>query len=129
MAARRQRKKQASRRGLSVPELEMLEMLEEMLERFRWMQSLVHAQSYILREQLQLSDEELDGVLAGATRAIEKDASWQRWEAGLRRLRHELKRSHHAIESELEQEASERVSEASSDDAVEGAAEGGAGAG
>lgn len=90
MAARRQRKKQASRRGLSVPELEMLEMLEEMLERFRWMQSLVHAQSYLLRENLNVTDEELDLVLEGATRAIEKDASWQRWERGLKKIRHEL---------------------------------------
>ena len=104
MAAKRQRKKQATRRGLSVPELEMLEMLEEMLERFRWMQALVHAQSYLLRERLDVDDDELDVVLEGATRAIEKDASWQRWQHGLARLRRELGRFDREIESRTQQD-------------------------
>ena len=101
MAARRQRKKQATRRGLSVEELDMLEILEEMLERFRWMQSLVHAQSYLLREQLDIEDEELDLVLEGATRAIEKDASWQRWEGRLAKIRQALSKSQREIGEHL----------------------------
>lgn len=104
MAAKRQRKKQASRRGLSLPELEMLEMLEEMLERFRWTQALVHAQSYLLREKLGVDDPEIDVVLEGATRAIEKDATWQRWEHGLARLRRELTQSERAIEDAIEED-------------------------
>lgn len=83
----------------------MLEMLEEMLERFRWMQSLVHAQSYLLRERLEIEDEELDVVLEGATRAIEKDASWQRWERGLAKIRRDLEAHDREIEAAVQDAA------------------------
>lgn len=88
-----------------MPELELLEMVEEMLSRFRWMQSLVHAQSYLLREHLDLDDAELDIALEGATRAIEKDASWQRWEHGLARIRRELNASTREIDAKRDESA------------------------
>lgn len=100
MVSHRKRKKQATKAGLTEHELEMLEMLQEMLERFRWMQVLVHAQSFVMREKLKISDAELHRVLQAATASIEKDASWRRWEAGLGRLKGELLEARRSIRRE-----------------------------
>ena len=100
MVSHRKRKKEAKQQGLNVPELEMLELLEEVLDKFRWLQVLVHAQSFLLRDRVKISDEELDKVLAAATQTVEKDARWQRWTEGLARLKGELVESRRAIRRE-----------------------------
>jgi hypothetical protein len=64
MASDRKRKKQARMQGLSEPEMAMFELLEDVLERFRWLQVLNHTQSYLLREKLKISQDEL-GPRAG----------------------------------------------------------------
>lgn len=100
MVSKRKRKKDAAKVGLTEPELHMLELLDEILEKFRWMQVLVHAQSFVLRDKLKVSDEELHRILAAATQAIEKDSTWLRWEEGLGRLKGEVLEVRRAIRRE-----------------------------
>ena len=87
MVSHRKRKKEAARKGLNEPELEMLELFEEILTRFRWLQILAHSQSFLLREKLKISDDELDRVLEAATRTVDQDASFERYRDGLARLK------------------------------------------
>lgn len=108
MASHKKRKKAAAKAGLTEPEMRMLELLEEMLERFRWTQVLVHAQSFLIRDRIKISDAEMDRVLEAASRAIEKDASWLRWEDGLARLRGELIDARRGIRRERKHMARER---------------------
>ena len=100
MVSHRKRKKEASQGGLTEPELEMLQMLEEILERFRWLQVLAHTQSFLLREKLKLDDAELDKVLKAATRAVDQDATWHRWQEGLARLKGDILEGRRAIRRE-----------------------------
>jgi hypothetical protein len=80
MTSHRKRKKEAAKAGLAPAELELLDLMSEMLERFRWLQILSHAQSYLLRQKLEVSDEELDKVLKASARSFDRDAGFQRWE-------------------------------------------------
>lgn len=100
MVSHRRRKKVAARAGVTEAELGMLEILEELLERFRWLQVLAHTQSFILREKLKISDEELDRVLEAASRSIEKDGTWNRWQEGLGKLRGEILKGRRDIRRE-----------------------------
>ena len=100
MVSHRKRKKEAKQQGLNVPELEMLELLEDVLDKFRWLQVLVHAQSFLLRERVKVSDEELDKVLAAATQTVEQDGRCQRWADGLARLKGELVESRRSMRRE-----------------------------
>lgn len=115
MVSQRKRKKEAERQGLNRPELEMLEMLEEILERFRWLQVLAHTQSYLLREKLKISEEELDRVLEAASRAVDKDACWQGWQEGLGRLKGSMLEARRGIRRErklLRREAAQKKARA-----------------
>jgi hypothetical protein len=100
MVSIRKRKKEAAKAGLTEPELAMLEICDQMLERFRWLQVLVHAQSFLLRERLKIPDGELDGVLRAASQAVEKDATLRRWEEGLARLKGDIVEGRRAIRRE-----------------------------
>ena len=104
MVSHRQRKKHAARMGLNEPELDMLEIMEEVLERFRWLQILSHAQSFLLREKLGISDEELDRVLEAATRAVDQDASFERHLDGIARLKAQVVEGRRGVEREIERE-------------------------
>ncbi len=107
MSSHRKRKKAAVMAGLTAPELEMLEMLEEILERFRWLQVLAHTQSFLLREKLKISEEELDQVLEAATRSVDKDAAWVRWREGLGRLKGQILEARRGIRREKKRMARE----------------------
>lgn len=100
MVSQRKRKKEAGRQGLNRPELEMLEMLEDILERFRWLQVLAHTQSFLLREKLKISQEELDRVLEAAMRTVDKDACWQGWQARLGKLKGSMLEARRGIRRE-----------------------------
>jgi len=115
MVSQRKRKKEASRQGLNPSELDMLEMLEEILERFRWLQVLAHTQSFLLREKLKISQEELDRVLEAAARTVDKDACWQGWQAGLGKLRGEILAARRGIRRERKSMKREAEKEAGQD--------------
>ncbi|MFQ5504822.1 MAG: hypothetical protein ACE5F1_08510 [Planctomycetota bacterium] len=121
MVSQRRRKKVAARAGMTEPELGMLEILEEVLERFRWLQVLAHTQSFLLREKLKISDEELDRVLEAASRSIEKDGTWKRWQEGLGKLRGEILKGRRDIRRER------KLMKRARDGQAEGSEQGGAG--
>ena len=100
MVSHRKRKKEAARKGLNEPELDMLELFEEILERFRWLQILAHSQSFLLREKLKISDAELDRVLEAATRTVDQDASFERYQDGLARLKAQIVEGRRGIRRE-----------------------------
>jgi len=91
--------------GLTAPELEMLEMLEEVLERFRWLQVLCHTQNFLLREKLGIPQEELDQVLEAAARSVDKDSAWSHWQESLGRLRGQVTESMRGIRRERKRAA------------------------
>lgn len=90
MTSLRKRKKQASRQGLPVPALELLELVEELLDAHRWLQVLGYANQFVLNEKLQIAPEERDRVLEAATRAVDKDARLADWRQRAAQLRVEL---------------------------------------
>src|SRR5262245_1446173 len=93
MTSVRKRKKQASQRGVSVPQLELLELVQELLEAHRWLQILGFANQFALTDKLALAPAERDRILEAATRAVDKDARLQRWRQSLARVRAELARA------------------------------------
>jgi hypothetical protein len=100
MTSLRKRKKTAAARGLSVPQLELLGLVEEMLEAHRWLQVLGYANQFILAQKVEVTDAERDAILEAATRAVDKDARLERWRARLGRLKSEML----AVERELRSE-------------------------
>ncbi len=108
MTSHRKRKKEAARAGVEPAELELLELMSEMLERFRWLQILAHAQSYLLRQKLEVSDEELDKVLKASARSFDKDAGFQRWEQRFAAVKAQLLEGRRGIRRENKREARAR---------------------
>ncbi|MEZ5965590.1 MAG: hypothetical protein R3F56_17280 [Planctomycetota bacterium] len=90
MTSVRKRKKQAAHRGASLPQLELLELVEELLDAHRWLQVLGFANQFVLQEKLGLTEAERDRVLDAATRAVDKDARLAAWRQRLARVRTEL---------------------------------------
>lgn len=90
MTSTRKRKKQASQQGLSVPQLELVELVQELIEAHRWLQILGFANQFALTEKLGLTPPERDRILEAATRAVDKDARLQAWQQRLARVRIEL---------------------------------------
>lgn len=90
MTSVRKRKKQAARQGVSVPQLQLLELVEELLDAHRWLQVLGFANQFVLTEKLGLTAAERDKVLEAATRAVDKDARLVDWRQRLARVRSEL---------------------------------------
>lgn len=89
--------------GLSEPELAMLELLESVLERFRWLQVLAHTQSYLLREKLRIPQEELDRVLEAASRTVDRDAQQRAWNEEFARIKSGLLEGRRGIQRERKQ--------------------------
>lgn len=90
MTSVRKRKKQASRQGLALPQLELLELVEELLDAHRWLQVLGFANQFMLTEKLGMTAAERDQVLEAATRAVDKDARLVAWRQRLAQVRREL---------------------------------------
>ncbi|PIE22058.1 MAG: hypothetical protein CSA62_14230 [Planctomycetota bacterium] len=135
MVSDRKRKKQARMQGLSEPELAMFELLEQVLDRFRWLQVLTHTQSYLLREKLKISQEELDQVLEAASRTVDKDGQLGSWYEELDRIkslffegRRGIRREKKLIRREAKTERKSRAASIRSQ-AEGGAANGGAAGG
>lgn len=91
MTSLRKRKKLAEAQGLSVRELELLELVDELLDAHRWLQVLGYANQFLLQDKLKVSQADRDRVLEAATRAVDKDARLSDWRARVDRLRKEMK--------------------------------------
>ncbi len=89
--------------GLSPEEHRLIALLEEVLERFRWLQVLAHTQSFLLREKLKIPEHELESVLEAASRTVDKDAQLRSWQEELGRLKGGVKEARRSIRRERKQ--------------------------
>lgn len=89
VTSQRKRKKAARSRGMNLTELELIELLEEMLESFRWQQVLGYSNQFLLNRMLDVPEDERDRILEAATRAVEKDARLHEWQDRLARIKGE----------------------------------------
>ena len=89
VTSQRKRKKQAKARDLSERELELVELVEEMLDTFRWLQILAYSNQYMVNRKLEVSQAERDKILEAATRAVEGDRKLHQWRHRLARLKQE----------------------------------------
>eukprot|EP00904_Undaria_pinnatifida_P001949 jgi/Undpi1/11755/HiC_scaffold_37.g14050.m1 len=89
VTSNRKRKKQALAEGLTTKELELAELLEEILDAFRWMQILGYSNQYLLKKRIGLNPAEQKRVLEAATRAVDRDAKLHEWHERLARVKGE----------------------------------------
>lgn len=92
LTSRRKRKKAAQAQGLTERELDLLEVVEELLEQFRWLQVLAYANQYHVNRHLKVDEAERDRIFEAAVRAVEKDARLERWQERLGRVKGEVLR-------------------------------------
>ena len=104
MTSRRDLKKRLISEGLSEREFRLVELLEEILERFRWMQVLGYASNFLLREKLKISDEERDRVLKAAAQTVENDGLLTDWRDRLAQLKEDLGGSRREMKREIRKE-------------------------
>lgn len=103
MTSQRRRKKEARHRGVSLVELELLELLEEILEEVRWSRILGFSNQFLMTRRLDVAREERDAILEAATRAAEADGKMGGWSSRLQAIRARLGQ----VERELEGPAGE----------------------
>jgi vacuolar-type H+-ATPase subunit D/Vma8 len=72
------------------PELQLVEMLQEVLRDLRWMQILAYSNQYLLSQKLSVPEDERDQILEAATRAVDKDSKMHEWNDRLARLKTEI---------------------------------------
>lgn len=89
MTSHRKRKRDAKQRDMSVRELELCDLLEEVLERVRWLQILGYSNQFLLDRHAKVTEEERDKVLEAAVRAVDKDRAIGRWHERLGRIKAE----------------------------------------
>ena len=89
MTSHRKRKREAVGRDLSVRELELCELLEELLESVRWQQILGYTNQFLLDRYVKVDSEERDKVLEAAVRAVDKDRAMHDWHERLARIKAE----------------------------------------
>ncbi|MCA8941383.1 MAG: hypothetical protein KDB80_02380 [Planctomycetes bacterium] len=97
MTSHRKRKREAKHRGMSVPELELCELLEEVLDRVRWLQILGYSNQFLLDRYVKVPDAERDKVLEAAVRAVDKDTDLEDWHERLARVKRDVARVRPAI--------------------------------
>ncbi len=83
-------RKRAEELGLSIGELRILDLLEDINERLRWAQMLGYATQYILGWKEVVTQEELDTVLQAVARSVDRDGSQQARAEELGKLRRML---------------------------------------
>jgi hypothetical protein len=86
----RRQKKTAAKQGLSLPELQMVELLEEMLETLRWQQILNYANQFLVQQKLKVEPAERDRILEAATRAVDRDGKLHEWQERIAKLKGEV---------------------------------------
>ena len=90
MTSQRKLKKRAGALGMTGPELQLVELLDEVLKDLRWMQILAYTNQYLLNHHLEVAPEERNQILEAATRAIDKDAKMHEWRERLDRIKSEI---------------------------------------
>jgi hypothetical protein len=101
VTSQRKRKKVAASLGLSERELLLAELLDEILEHVRWLSILGYGNQYLLRERLEIGEDERRRVLEAATRAVDRDARMHEWRERLARIKGEAARADRAMEGEI----------------------------
>ena len=101
MTSNRQRKKRLAQDGLTDAEFKVVELLEEILERFRWLQILGYTCNFLLREKLKISEEERDRILKASASAVEKDGTLKEWQDRVAQIIQDLKHSRSDIRREV----------------------------
>lgn len=89
MPSHRKRKRDAAARDLSVRELELVEILEEVLESVRWQQILGYTNQFLLDRYVKVEAEERDKILEAAVRAVDKDGRLHEWQERVAQLKGE----------------------------------------
>lgn len=89
MVSNRKRKQEAASRDLSLRELELAELLEDVLQAMRWQQILSYTNQFLLDRFVKVDPAERDKVLEAAVRAVDKDAKLHEWSERLARLKAE----------------------------------------
>jgi vacuolar-type H+-ATPase subunit D/Vma8 len=90
VTSQRKLKKRAEAQGMTGPELQLVEMLQEVLRDLRWMQILAYSNQYLLSQKLSVPEDERDQILEAATRAVDKDSKMHEWNDRLARLKTEI---------------------------------------
>jgi len=90
VTSQRKLKKQAQALGLTHIEFQLVELLEEVLDKMRWMQVLAYSNQYLLNEKLEVSQDERDQILEASTRAVEEDQAMHGWHQRLESLKAEI---------------------------------------
>ena len=88
--SKRSRKKEARKSGLTLPELELVELLEEVIERFSLLEVLTFANNFLISERSQISPAERERIFQAALRAVEPESSVQAWRERLGRIKGEV---------------------------------------
>lgn len=82
---------------MSVPEFALCELVEEVLDRVRWLQILGYSNQFLLDRHANVSDDERNKVLEAAVRAVDKDRVLAGWHARLAQVKQEVARVRPAI--------------------------------
>ena len=90
VTSQRKLKKQAQALGLTHVEFQLVELLEEVLDKMRWMQVLAYSNQYLLNEKLEVGPDERDHILAASTRAVDEDQVMGGWRQRLEGLKAEI---------------------------------------
>ncbi len=102
---RRARKKMAQKAGLSLEEAELVELLEEVIERFRMLEVLAFANNYLISQRTSIPGEEREKIFRAALRAVEPESPVEVWKERLGRLKGEILEKKRAIRRERKKEA------------------------
>jgi len=87
---RREQKKRAQKAGLSPWEQEVLDLLEEILERFSMLEVLSFSNNYLITDRSRIPPEEREQIFRAAVRAVAPESPVESWRERLGRLKGEI---------------------------------------
>lgn len=90
MTSSRKRKREAQRKGLTLAEWSLCELLEQVLAALRWQMVLGYANQYLVHERLSVPADERDRVMRAAAAAVEADGQLLDWGRRLQAVRAQL---------------------------------------
>ncbi len=102
---RRARKKSARKAGLSLEEAELVDLLEEVIERFRMLEVLAFANNFLISDRTSIPKEEREKIFRAALRAVEPESPVEEWNERLGRPKGEILEKKRAIRREKKKES------------------------
>ncbi len=102
---RRTRKKIAQKAGLSLEEAELVDLLEEVIERFRMLEVLAFANNFLISQRTSIPAAEREKIFRAALRAVEPESPVEAWKERLGRLKGEILEKKRAIRRERKRDA------------------------